>query len=56
MYDFHIHTTFSPDGQSTAEEYCSRRGCGKRDIMFSGALRRDMRRRRSRKPGGCWAE
>ena len=24
MYDFHIHTTFSPDGQSTAEEYCRR--------------------------------
>ena len=24
MYDFHIHTTFSPDGQSSAEEYCRR--------------------------------
>ena len=24
MYDFHIHTTFSPDGQSSVEEYCRR--------------------------------
>ena len=24
MYDFHVHTTFSPDGQSTAVEYCRR--------------------------------